>query len=80
MGHLQSNKARAAVQAFDMLHGLDSPELLAAWTARPASWTRAPGVFLQVNVERRAQQARPPPAALPAALEAGRRDTRGCWD
>src|SRR5262245_62765012 len=28
VGHLQSNKARRAVELFDVLHGVDSPELL----------------------------------------------------
>lgn len=72
VGHLQSNKARAAVQAFDVLHGLDSPELLERVDRAAGELSRAPGVFLQVNVSGEPSKHGLPPAALPAALEAGR--------
>ena len=47
VGHLQRNKAAAAVQLFDMLHGVDSEPLARAMSARA---TRTVPILLEVNV------------------------------
>ncbi len=47
IGHLQHNKAAAAVQLFDMLHGVDSEPLARAMSARA---TRTVPILLEVNV------------------------------
>jgi PLP dependent protein len=48
IGRLQRNKVRAALEAFDVFHGVDSAALLEAM-ARHAGERRVP-VFLQVNL------------------------------
>lgn len=47
VGHLQTNKARAAAAAFAILHGIDSTRLLQALDRAAAAPTR---VLLEVNV------------------------------
>lgn len=47
VGHLQTNKARAAAGAFAILHGIDSTRLLQALDRAAAASTR---VLLEVNV------------------------------
>ena len=73
VGHLQSNKARAAVQAFDVLHGIDSLELLARLDAAAADLGRRPRVYLQVNVSGEASKHGLRLADLPAVLDGARR-------
>jgi pyridoxal phosphate enzyme (YggS family) len=72
VGHLQSNKARAAVEAFDVLHGVDSTELLARLERVAGELGRRPEAFLQVNVSGEPSKGGFSPAALPAALELAR--------
>lgn len=72
VGHLQSNKARPALEAFDVLHGLDSLELLGRLERAAAELGRRPEAFLQVNVSGEASKTGFSPAALPAALELAR--------
>ena len=72
VGHLQSNKARAAVGAFDVLHGVDSLELLARLERAAGELGRAPRLFLQVNVSGEGSKHGLSPAALPEALAAAR--------
>jgi len=50
VGHVQSNKARKVVAAFDVLHGIDSAALLTRVDAAAAELGRAPRVLLQVSV------------------------------
>jgi pyridoxal phosphate enzyme (YggS family) len=47
LGHLQTNKVRAALNLFDILHGVDSERLAQAIDARAQRPVR---VFLEVNV------------------------------
>jgi pyridoxal phosphate enzyme (YggS family) len=47
LGHLQTNKVRAAVNLFDILHGVDSKRIAEAISARAE---RPVPVFLEVNV------------------------------
>ncbi|HET8586505.1 MAG TPA: YggS family pyridoxal phosphate-dependent enzyme [Candidatus Limnocylindria bacterium] len=50
IGHLQSNKARAALQAFAMIHSVDSLDLLRRLERVCHDDGRAPTLLLQVNV------------------------------
>ena len=50
VGHLQSNKARRAVELFDVLHGVDSPELLLRLERAAVELGRAPELLLQLNL------------------------------
>jgi pyridoxal phosphate enzyme (YggS family) len=50
VGRLQSNKARAAVRAFGVIHSVDSLDLLARLDRIAAEESIAPQVLLQVNV------------------------------
>lgn len=72
IGSLQSNKARAAVGAFDVLHGVDSVALLQRIERAAVELGRQPEVYLQVNVSGEASKHGLAPAGLPAALEAAR--------
>lgn len=50
IGPLQTNKAAAAVRAFDVLHSVDRPRLAAALAAAMDRTGRRPDCFVQVNV------------------------------
>jgi PLP dependent protein len=50
VGHLQSNKARRAVSAFEMIHSVDSIALLRRIDALAEDLERAPALLLQVNL------------------------------
>lgn len=52
VGHLQRNKARPAVELFDLIHSVDSLELAAALERRAAELGRVVPVLLEVNVGR----------------------------
>jgi len=65
IGHLQTNKARAAAQCFAILHGVDSVRLLDAL----AQSARAIRVFIQVNVAGEATKHGVSPEGLPEVLE-----------
>ncbi len=72
VGPLQSNKARRAAAAFEMIESVDSVELATrldrvAAEVRPG---RALPILLQVNVDADPAKAGFPPGALPAALPA----------
>ncbi len=65
IGPLQTNKARAALELFDVIHSLDRPKL-AATLARLAQETgTCPPLFIQVNTGEEAQKA----GILPADLD-----------
>jgi PLP dependent protein len=76
IGPLQSNKARRAVEFFDVIESVDSPELaarldrLAGELGRGAGRPRPLGVYLQVNVDRDEAKSGFNPDALEAALPA----------
>ena len=69
IGHLQSNKARAAAGLFDMIHSVDSVRLGKRLAARAA-----PGqpirMLLQVNLTAKASQSGFAPEEVPAAVAA----------
>lgn len=50
VGHLQRNKARWAVQLFDWVHSVDSPELAHELSRRATSAARTLKVLVEVNV------------------------------
>ena len=49
IGPLQSNKARDAIDLFDVIHSLDRPSLAAALAKEMARSGRRPRLFVQVN-------------------------------
>lgn len=80
IGPLQSNKAREAVQLFDVIHSLDRPSLareLAREIAREADrGGRAPKLLVQVNTGDESQKAGVAPDEV-GALLAACRDVHG---
>jgi hypothetical protein len=67
VGHLQTNKARVAVQIFDIIHSVDSvrlAEVLSRCTQKPLP------VLLEVNVAGEASKGGFSPAGVAPALEA----------
>ena len=56
VGHLQSNKVRAAVGAFTWIHSVDSVALLRRMDAAAHDLHRAPRALLQVNLTGEPQQ------------------------
>lgn len=50
VGHLQRNKARQALGAFEMIHGVDSLELAQELERRAAAAGRQQAILLQVNL------------------------------
>jgi len=68
VGHLQANKVRRAVRLFDVLHGVDSTELLARIDSAGAALGRRPEVLLQVNVSGEVSKHGLSPEELPSAL------------
>ena len=64
VGHLQSNKARAAVGAFGWIHSVDSVALLRRIDAAAHELGRVPRLLLQINVTGEPRQHGLPPEAL----------------
>ncbi len=50
IGHLQKNKVRRAVETFDVIHSIDSAELLDRVDRIAAEMGKSPRVLLQLNV------------------------------
>ncbi len=50
IGHLQSNKAKAAVELFELIHGVDRLKLAQALNAAAASLGRVQEILMQVNL------------------------------
>ena len=67
VGHLQSNKAKAAASAFDVIHSVDSARLLARLDAAA---TAPRDVLLQVNIAAEPQKQGVAPDAVDALVEA----------
>ena len=66
LGPLQTNKARAAVELFDMIHTLDRPRLATALARLAQERGACPGLFVQVNTGAEPQKA----GVLPEAADA----------
>jgi pyridoxal phosphate enzyme (YggS family) len=69
VGHLQRNKARQAVQLFDVIHSVDSVELAIALDQRAEEAGRICEVLVQVNLASEPQKFGIAPEALPAMLQ-----------
>jgi hypothetical protein len=69
IGHLQTNKVRAALGTFAILHSVDSERLLRAISDAAASPVQ---VFLEVNVAAEPQKYGIEPAGLPALIACAR--------
>ncbi|HEX5040639.1 MAG TPA: YggS family pyridoxal phosphate-dependent enzyme [Candidatus Limnocylindria bacterium] len=66
VGRLQSNKARAAVQAFEVIHSVDSTALLSRLDGIAHDLGRTPRLLLQVNVSGEATKSGMAPDGLKA--------------
>jgi pyridoxal phosphate enzyme (YggS family) len=69
VGHLQRNKARHAVGAFELLHGVDSVEIVEELDRRAAAARCRQSILLQVNLAAERTKHGLQPAELPAMLE-----------
>jgi pyridoxal phosphate enzyme (YggS family) len=69
IGPLQSNKAKEAVEMFDVIHTLDRPSLAEALAKEIAKQGRAPRLLVQVNTGEEPQKGGVPPAEVDAFLE-----------
>lgn len=69
IGHLQGNKAKAAVSLFQMIHSVDSVALLDRINRLCEEAGRDMPVCLEINVSGEASKFGMPPEEVPAALE-----------
>jgi len=69
IGHLQTNKARKALEWADVIHSVDRPSLLAELARHP----QKPPVFVQVNVSGEQSKGGYGPAEAEAAVQEARR-------
>ena len=72
IGRLQSNKAREAVQMFDVIHSVDRQSLLDALVDAAAKEGRSPALYVQVNIGDEPQKGGCPLADVGALVEAVR--------
>ncbi len=73
IGHLQSNKAKAAVALFEVIHGVDRLKLAQALDAAAASRGGLQKILLQVNLAGEASKSGAAPETVPGLLwELGR--------
>ena len=70
IGHLQSNKARAAAAAFDWIHSVDSTKLLRRLDEAAADAATAPNLLVQVDLAGEATKHGAPVAEVRPLLEA----------
>jgi len=73
VGHLQSNKARRAAQAFATIQSIDSLELLRRVDAAAADAGASPELLIQVDLADEATKFGLPPADVPALFDAASR-------
>ena len=57
LGPLQTNKARQAVELFDVIHSLDRPKLAATLSRIAQETGRCPDLFVQINTGKEPQKA-----------------------
>jgi pyridoxal phosphate enzyme (YggS family) len=69
VGHLQSNKARGAVELFDLIHAVDRIKLARALDAAAARLGQIQDVLIQVNQEGEATKSGVSPEAAPELLK-----------
>lgn len=70
VGHLQSNKAKIAVQLFELIHSVDSMKLITELNKRARHIPKRQKVLLQVNVSGESSKFGMEPDALPAMSDA----------
>jgi len=68
IGHLQSNKAKAAVALFDLIHGVDSLKLARALDAAAARTDKVQDILIQINLGGEETKSGASPDAAPALL------------
>ncbi|MFC3714482.1 YggS family pyridoxal phosphate-dependent enzyme [Sphingoaurantiacus capsulatus] len=72
VGQLQSNKAAEAVALFDVIHSVDRPSLVEALVKAIGAVSKAPELFVQVNIGAEDQKGGVAVAELPALLRQAR--------
>jgi pyridoxal phosphate enzyme (YggS family) len=72
VGQLQSNKARDAVELFDVIHSVDRPSLVIALASAMAAAAKRPDCFIQVNIGDEAQKGGVALGELKALLDLAR--------
>lgn len=72
VGHLQSNKARKAAALFDVIHSIDSVDLLRKVDAGAAERGRTVDVLIQVDLAREPTKHGAPAEDVPAIIDAAR--------
>jgi pyridoxal phosphate enzyme (YggS family) len=70
IGHLQSNKARKVARPFDLIHSVDSIDLLKKIDAAAQEVRRTPELLVQVDLAGEATKFGAPPESVPAIFEA----------
>jgi PLP dependent protein len=70
IGHLQSNKARQALETFDVIHTIDSCQLAERLDRIAGEIGRRPGVFVQVDLAHEPTKSGADESELPAIIEA----------
>ena len=70
IGHLQSNKARQAVEAFDVIHTVDSSQLAQRLDRAAGEVGRRPAVLVQVDLAHEPTKSGADESELPAIIEA----------
>lgn len=68
IGHLQTNKAKAAVELFHLIHSVDRLHLAQALEKAAAGQQKVQEILLQVNLAGEASKSGAPPAAVPELL------------
>jgi len=68
IGHLQTNKAKQAVELFDLIESADSEHLLRALEKESGKLNKSTDVLLQINIAREPQKTGFLPEAYEAAL------------
>ncbi len=68
IGHLQSNKAKAAVELFHLIHSVDRLHLAQALEKAAAGQQKVQEILLQVNLAGEASKSGAPPEAVPELL------------
>ncbi|MEM9739597.1 MAG: YggS family pyridoxal phosphate-dependent enzyme [Pseudomonadota bacterium] len=69
VGALQSNKAQAAVDLFDVIHSFDRPKLIGALVKAMEKSGRQPRILAQVNIAEEPQKAGVKPSDLKPLLQ-----------
>ncbi len=69
IGHLQSNKARQAVETFDVIHTVDSSELAGRLDRIAGEMGRRPSVLVQVDLAHEATKSGALESELPSIIE-----------